>query len=177
MFAWVFQRAHRSVLRKSQALPTLHSLPLREHRLSIPSTCPSSEAIMIWQCLLMERPLGPLGRRCRIALPPTPSPSLLCSDGKQVSCRQGLEADSNTLAWKTNGTNNAESDGRGGGKRQADRNTVIMRLKLEPRAGKEQSCKSSLPERTCWRKEIQAYLKYVWDENQRSLVLRKGIKC
>lgn len=34
--------------------------------------------------------------------------------------------------------------GGGGGGAQADRNTVIMRLELEPRAGKEQSCKSSL---------------------------------
>lgn len=30
------------------------------------------------------------------------------------------------------------------GKRQTDRNAVVMRLKLEPRAGKEQSHKSSL---------------------------------
>lgn len=90
---------------------------------------------------------------------------------------QGLEPDSSTQAWKTNGNNSAEGDSKGGGKRRAGRNTVIMRLKLEPRAGKEQSCKSSLPERTFWRKEIQAYLKYVCDENQRSLVLRKGIKC
>lgn len=74
---------------------------------------------------------------------------------------QGQEPDSSTLAWKTNDTNSTEGDGTGGGKRRADRNTVIMRLKLEPRAGKEQSCKSSLPERTFWRKEIQAHLKYV----------------
>lgn len=31
-------------------------------------------------------------------------------------------------------------------KRQTDRNAVLMRLKLEPRAGKEQSYKSSLLE-------------------------------
>lgn len=37
----------------------------------------------------------------------------------------------------------AKVEGRGE-KRQTDRNAVVMRLKLEPRAGKEQSYKSSL---------------------------------